>query len=685
MNKISKQFMGCFLIILILPITFFSWAGLNNYKKIYVENILERERIFLEKTCSVLEKDLENLEALAFYSSQQDYLARYELKKRTDYRKIREAFRSEIATHSFLSGIHYYNPVTEDVIYTDSGNLSLKYYAQFYGMEDEEAVREFLRSEEMVGLEKVESPRYGRQNRYVIRHANGQVWMFYLSEGYLEQVLAYEDACTALWDKNGNLLYEVTDVGEADQEQPGRKKMGRQLMVEPDAGNYVLTRQIAEAVLLYEVAKWQRGFLTMILFLLILGGVLVMVFTFYNVKPIRRMQSWYEEQAKQTAKNRKEALLLAQLLIGHENRTEQFKNAVTEAGILKKADCFRVILVTAQRETVQEWNKIRMCLLDSLKGEIYPVELSSNRSLVLLAGLQEKEEAALKEDLLACVREIEESYGIRLICYVGSRQQELDLVTVSWHEALDRFYKKQTVQEQVVYCEPLQETAEFQYPELEMEALYSALIDVDLEKADLLTDLLIDLFRQQKENHAVRMSLYYDIVNMYYSAYMQLKWDAIAVFQNEQLLGRQKESEKLDTIELLRRQFREYAERRKGAFGDNENIIDKVIRFIDENEEYPELCVNMVADRFGISISNLSHQFKKQTGNTISIYIRDKKFLYAARLLRETNETVQQVGCMVGYTQTNNFVKIFRQYYDMTPAEYRRQNRLPESEEKKNI
>ena len=80
----------------------------------------------------------------------------------------------------------------------------------------------------------------------------------------------------------------------------------------------------------------------------------------------------------------------------------------------------------------------------------------------------------------------------------------------------------------------------------------------------------------------------------------------------------------------------------------------------------------MVADHFGVSISNLSHQFKAQTCCTISDYIREKKFEYAGELLRETEYSVQTIGTIIGYNQTANFIQKFKRYYGITPSEYRR-------------
>lgn len=82
----------------------------------------------------------------------------------------------------------------------------------------------------------------------------------------------------------------------------------------------------------------------------------------------------------------------------------------------------------------------------------------------------------------------------------------------------------------------------------------------------------------------------------------------------------------------------------------------------------------MVADYFGISISNLSHQFKAQMNCTISEYITEKKFSNVCKLLVETEYSVQEIAKKAGYSQANSFIRKFRQKFGMTPLEYRSKN-----------
>ena len=83
----------------------------------------------------------------------------------------------------------------------------------------------------------------------------------------------------------------------------------------------------------------------------------------------------------------------------------------------------------------------------------------------------------------------------------------------------------------------------------------------------------------------------------------------------------------------------------------------------------------MVADYFHMTISHMSHKFKEQTGRNISDYITEKKFIYACRLLAETDYSVKDIAAMTGYSQPYSFTRMFKQRFGVTPVEYRQNYR----------
>jgi len=251
---------------------------------------------------------------------------------------------------------------------------------------------------------------------------------------------------------------------------------------------------------------------------------------------------------------------------------------------------------------------------------------------------------------------------------------------------------------QVNYYQPVgNRIGKFRYPSEELNTLYTALVEINLDTASEVTEKLVEIIREQRHNRFVSVSLYYDVLNVYYGAQAKLDLDIDAASLEIDLLEVQ---EKLDVVQMILRiqnQFQSYVdsiqekrtqnceasaalektvpEKKRAEKTDKEaHIISRVLQFIDENSHSCDLSVSMIAYYFDMSISNLSHQFKAQTNRTISDYVTEKKFGYARELLLTTDYSVQKIASMTGYSQPASFIRKFRQYYGMTPMEYRNES-----------
>ena len=99
-------------------------------------------------------------------------------------------------------------------------------------------------------------------------------------------------------------------------------------------------------------------------------------------------------------------------------------------------------------------------------------------------------------------------------------------------------------------------------------------------------------------------------------------------------------------------------------------LISAVTGFILERFRDPEMSVALVARQFYISREHLSRTFKSFTGENISHYItelRMQEFRYG--LLK--GQSVLSACRESGFSDYSSFVKSFRKFYGVTPAEYR--------------
>lgn len=78
-----------------------------------------------------------------------------------------------------------------------------------------------------------------------------------------------------------------------------------------------------------------------------------------------------------------------------------------------------------------------------------------------------------------------------------------------------------------------------------------------------------------------------------------------------------------------------------------------------------------VAEYLHLNASYFSRLFKKETGKTFIEYVTRTKMERAKELLDQTAHPVSKICELLGYDNQSYFIKLFRSYYGMTPADYR--------------
>lgn len=97
-------------------------------------------------------------------------------------------------------------------------------------------------------------------------------------------------------------------------------------------------------------------------------------------------------------------------------------------------------------------------------------------------------------------------------------------------------------------------------------------------------------------------------------------------------------------------------------------LIEKVI--MEHLEE--DLSLEYIAEKVFLSPKYISRIFKEEKGVNITQFITDCKLKKAAKLLLETNITIEELIKQVGFSSSNYFIKKFKEKYSITPVQYRR-------------
>ena len=94
-----------------------------------------------------------------------------------------------------------------------------------------------------------------------------------------------------------------------------------------------------------------------------------------------------------------------------------------------------------------------------------------------------------------------------------------------------------------------------------------------------------------------------------------------------------------------------------------------IVGYIEKN-----LCTvtpSNLAAYFGYNFPYFSKLFKNHMGKNLSEYINTVKTEAAAKMLIESNKSIENIGYCAGYNSKSYFYRMFKKYYGVTPEEYR--------------
>jgi AraC-like DNA-binding protein len=94
-----------------------------------------------------------------------------------------------------------------------------------------------------------------------------------------------------------------------------------------------------------------------------------------------------------------------------------------------------------------------------------------------------------------------------------------------------------------------------------------------------------------------------------------------------------------------------------------------VMKYMKENMKAVTLV--SLAEYFALSEGYLSRYIQNETGYSFSYLLRELRMKQAAKMLRNTNFSIEKIIEEVGYTDISNFYRNFKVLYGMTPAKYR--------------
>ncbi len=101
------------------------------------------------------------------------------------------------------------------------------------------------------------------------------------------------------------------------------------------------------------------------------------------------------------------------------------------------------------------------------------------------------------------------------------------------------------------------------------------------------------------------------------------------------------------------------------------SLIRGVKNSIEKNAFNPLFSVQELARAFNVNASHLSRQFKQEMGINNIEYITKVRMTKAVKLLESTDFKVYEIADKVGYTSQHYFCVAFKNYFGVSPSDYR--------------
>lgn len=101
----------------------------------------------------------------------------------------------------------------------------------------------------------------------------------------------------------------------------------------------------------------------------------------------------------------------------------------------------------------------------------------------------------------------------------------------------------------------------------------------------------------------------------------------------------------------------------------------KAQAYIDEN--YFQIdSIESIAEKFCVSLPHFSRSFKAYSGYSPVEYLKNTRLYHARQLLMYSEYNVYEISEKIGFKDTNNFIRQFKNKFKLSPLKFRTENKV---------
>jgi len=419
-----------------------------------------------------------------------------------------------------------------------------------------------------------------------------------------------------------------------------------------------------------------------------------MVNKMFGVSPVssdREQLSKAQQTLTELQKNRQKNMrwgLLVELLSGNFPVQEEFDQKAQAVGLELYGEYFNVILLQLKPG---DMHTAPIYLCENI-GQFWTSSLPANISGQFLA-LSEAASIALlvagtKEDLEALYLRLdglrlaaESNWDMKIVVGVGIETAFSEIPTAYFQAKKACDYRLFRQSGRLVFFKDINSDDKWKglYPSREIDILYHAIVQIDQRRVYLsLQSLLSEILNNDSLLYCTYILR--DLITTSVRALHEIDCETESI---DSLF--QQFTHALDNEDSLRKYIADLGQaitsslsEYKKPESDEESVaecknssLQNILEHISNHFCEETFSVKTAADNFNMSVSNLSHFFKKNTGQNLSEYIASLRFEQSKQLLRETDLLLQDISAQCGYLHLSTFMRQFKQREGCTPAIYR--------------
>lgn len=190
--------------------------------------------------------------------------------------------------------------------------------------------------------------------------------------------------------------------------------------------------------------------------------------------------------------------------------------------------------------------------------------------------------------------------------------------------------------------------------------------------SDILNELIEKNISNPESDIHLKYFFYYDLLSTYKKAAELVQYNSQLIAQFMMKADKDYLSVKFCTEELCNAMLEicRFSKAVKQSKIDETAV--RVERYISDNFANVNLNLNTIADHFEISRQTISKKFSEAFGMKVGDYIMEVRINAGKEFLSKLNLNISDIAILIGYTDSNSFIRAFKKYCGITPGQYRK-------------